>query len=517
MESEKFEMVAKTFQGLEDVLSDELTELGAEDVQTGRRMVSFRGDLRMMYRANLCLRTALRILKPIAKFTAADPDQLYDFVREFDWDRYLTPEKTFAIDSTVNSAEFTHSKFVTYRVKDGIADYFNDKYGRRPSIRLNGADLELNVHILGERVTISLDSSGEPLSRRGYRTVHTEAPINEALAAGLILKTGWRGETDLIDPMCGSGTFLIEGALIAAGINPGIFRTRFAFETWPDFDSALFEELYNDDSGERVPSCRIYGGDIAREAVETALKNIHSAGVEEWVSVECKPMADWTEPPIEGMLITNPPYGERLRPGDIEGLYKQIGHTLKHYFQGYHAWILGYKDEHFREIGLKPSQKIPVLNGKLECEMREYLLFDGSYAGFRAQGGSVGADDKPRTTKKKVKHLSDGEWKAETRAFAPSRKPQADKRARQERQERREFRSDRRPDPKSFRGERKERRDSYDRHERRESYERRDRQNSPIAGIKNRQPGISDEHEVRFDTRKAPVMRSRKGWKKEEK
>ena len=286
MESTKFEMVAKTLGGLEDVLADELTALDAGEVQPGRRMVSFKGDKKLLYKANLCLRTALRILKPIAKFTAADPDELYDFVRDFDWDRYLTPARTFAIDSTVNSAEFTHSRFVTYRVKDGIADYFNDKYGERPSIRLTGADVELNVHILGDRVTISLDSSGEPLSRRGYRTTQTEAPLNEVLAAGILLKTGYDGSRNLIDPMCGSGTFLIEAALIAANINPGIFRTGFAFEKWEDFDRDLFEELYNDDSGERTPSCHIYGGDIAREAVAITAQNIRNAGVEDFVSVE---------------------------------------------------------------------------------------------------------------------------------------------------------------------------------------------------------------------------------------
>jgi len=489
MESKKFEMVAKTFQGLEDVLADELTALGAEDVVVGRRMVAFTGDKRLMYKANLCLRTALRILKPIAKFTAANPDELYDFVRDFDWDRFLSPDKTFAIDSTVNSAEFTHSKFVTYRVKDGIADYFNDKYQRRPSIRLNGADLQLNVHILDDRVTISLDSSGEPLSRRGYRTMQTEAPLNEVLAAGIILKTGWHGECDFVDPMCGSGTFLIEAALIAANINPGIFRRSFAFETWPDFDRDLFEELYNDDSEERTPSCRIYGGDIAREAVEIATSNVKNAGVEDFVSVECKPMADWTEPPVEGILVTNPPYGERLRPGDIEGLYKMIGHTLKHYFQNYHAWILGYKDEHFREIGLKASVKEPVLNGALQCELREYVLFNGSYSSFRSQGGSVSNDDFHHNDKPKVKHLSDSEWRKETRAFS-GKKQMTDKR---HRDERREFRSDRHDRP-----------------------ERRDRQKRSDIHFSPKGPGINAEHETRFDAHRAPVMRSRKSRKNKE-
>ena len=202
-----FQMVAKTFQGLEDVLRDELMTLGAKNVETGLRMVSFEGDLQLLYKANLCCRTALRVLKPIVKFTAYDPDELYDFVRDMKWEDYMSADSTFSIDSTVNSTAFNHSKYVTYRVKDGIADHFNDLYGRRPSIRLSGADLQLNVHIQDNRVTISLDSSGEPLSKRGYRVEQTEAPINEVLAAGIIMKTGWHGESDFADPMCGSGTF----------------------------------------------------------------------------------------------------------------------------------------------------------------------------------------------------------------------------------------------------------------------------------------------------------------------
>ena len=257
-----FQMVAKTYQGLEDILLEELIALGAKNAELGKRMVTFEGDLEVMYKANLCCRTALRILKPIVKFTADDPDELYDAVREYEWEKFLGPDSTFAIDSTVNSSEFTHSKYVTYRVKDGIVDYFNDKYGRRPSIRLNGADVMLNVHIFENRVTISLDSSGEPLSHRGYRTEQTEAPISEVLAAGIILKSGWRGDCDFADPMCGSGTFLVEAALIAANINPGIYRKSFAFERWPDFDKELFEQLYNDDSNERDFAYKIYGGDI---------------------------------------------------------------------------------------------------------------------------------------------------------------------------------------------------------------------------------------------------------------
>lgn len=411
-------MVAKTFQGLEDVLRDELIELGAENVELGLRMVTFEGDTELMYRANLCCRTALRILKPIVKFTADTPDELYDYVRELDWEQFLTPESTFSIDSTVNSADFNHSKFVTYRVKDAIADHFNDKYGRRPSIRLSGADIQLNVHISDNRVTISLDSSGEPLSKRGYRVEQTEAPINEVLAAGIIMKTGWRGECDFLDPMCGSGTFLIEAALIAANINPGIYRESFAFEKWPDFNQELFEEIYNDDSGEREFAYKIFGGDISPEAIAIARKNIKSAHVEDMIEVECKSVTEWIDNAPEGVLVTNPPYGERLRPDNINLLYKNIGSTLKNYFQGWHAWIIGYKDEQFAEIGLKPSVKIPLHNGALECSLREYVLFDGKYSDFRAEGRSVAnTEAKKEQGPKKVRHISDDDWEKQAHKF----------------------------------------------------------------------------------------------------
>ncbi|MDE7402843.1 MAG: RNA methyltransferase, partial [Muribaculaceae bacterium] len=415
-----YPMVAKTFQGLEEVLSEELINLGAKNVQTGRRMVSFEGDLEIMYKANLCCRTALRILKPIEKFTAHNPEQLYDIVREIDWSKYMTPKNTFAIDTTVNSGDFPHSQFVTYRVKDAIVDHFRDLEGERPSISVANPDLMLNVHIDDCRVTISLDSSGEPLSKRGYRDESTPAPINEALAAGIIMMTGWRGDCDFADPMCGSGTFLIEAALIAGNINPGIYRKGFAFEKWPDFDADLFEELYNDDSAERDFAYKIYGGDIDPEAVRTARHNIKSAQVEDMIELECKPLADWTDNSAEGVMVMNPPYGKRLKPEDIEALYKGIGKTLKSEFAGWHAWIIGLNTEDFDNIGLKPSQKIPLLNGSLECTLREYVMFDGSYDNFRAGGGRVkGFDDRDQNERgpRKMKRLSDDEWKKETKRF----------------------------------------------------------------------------------------------------
>lgn len=413
-------MVAKTFQGLEDVLADELRALGAQNVTPGRRMVSFEGDKELMYRANLSCRTALRILKPIVKFTANDPDTLYEMTKEYDWSTLLSPEKTFSIDSVVNSDMFNHSRYVTYRVKDGIVDYFKDRYGadKRPGVRLQDADAMINVHIDGNRVTLSLDSSGESLHKRGYRVAQTEAPINEVLAAGILLKSGYNGDCPLVDPMCGSGTFLIEAALIAANINPGVYRRNFAFEQWKDFDEELFEKLYNDDSNEREPLHKIYGADMSPKAIAVAEKNVKQAGVSRYVELEIKPLSQWKEAPADGMVVTNPPYGERISVEDMEGLYELIGNKLKNVFKGYHAWIIGYQDDHFKHIGLAASQKIPMLNGSLECELREYVIFEGDYKSFRRDGNSLHTRQEHRQergAKKEHRRLSDDEWRRDAR------------------------------------------------------------------------------------------------------
>lgn len=521
-----FSMVAKTFKGLEPVLRDELLSLGAENVEMGTRMVSFEGDLELMYRANLCLRTALRILKPIEKFTANDPDELYDIVRDIAWEKYMTPQTTFAIDTTVNSEDFNHSRFVTYRVKDGIVDHFRDLQGERPSIRVAGYDLLFNVHIDGDRVTISLDSSGEPLSKRGYREEQTEAPINEVLAAGIIMTTGWRGESDFADPMCGSGTFLIEAALIAANINPGIYRKGFAFEKWPDFDADLFETLYNDDSAERPFDFKIMGGDIDPEAVAIARKNIKNAQVDDMVTVEMKAMADWTDNPEEGCLVMNPPYNHRLKQEDMTEMFRGIGNCLKRNFSGWNAWIIGPDTEDFDNIGLKPSLKIPMLNGSLECSLREYVLFNGRYNDFRADGGTVkGFDDDFRRDRepKKMRRVTDDEWRAESRKFGDhkqNRKATSDKKpfrkendrksyTRDDRDERKPYsrdeRSDRKPysrddrdrDRKPFNRDNRDDRKPFNRDDRK-PYGRDDRKpfnrgGKPAFEVTNRGPRISAE------------------------
>lgn len=419
--TEKFEMVAKTFQGLEGVLADELRSLGADNVTEGVRMVSFEGDKELMYRANFCLRTALRVLKPFYKFRSSDADDLYEQVKRFDWSTVLRVNQTFAIDSTTNGEEFRHSRFVTYRVKDAIADYFMDREGRRPSIRVTNPDIRLDVHINGDEVTMSLDSSGEPLYKRGWREGQTDAPINEVLAAGIIRLSGWDGQCDLVDPMCGSGTFLVEAALIACNINPGVFRQEFAFQRWEDYDADLFEEIYNDDSQEREFEHKIYGWDIDAKAIAISRANVKSAGVMKYVELERRDFSDIEEAPAGGYLITNPPYDQRLRLEDAEEFYGMIGRKLKFVFRGYHAWIIAYDNDQFDRIGLRPSVRYPLLNGALDCELREYVIFDGTFNEMRSRGENIrnegfrASEDKRNLVRREFKETFADEERGEHR------------------------------------------------------------------------------------------------------
>lgn len=400
--SEQFEMIAKTFQGLEEVLAEELTVLGANDVQIGRRMVSFSGDKEMMYKANFCLRTAIRILKPIKHFKAKDADEVYEQIKAIAWEDILDVNKTFAVDAVVFSDEFRHSKFVSYKVKDAIVDHFRDLNGKRPSVRINKPDVLLNIHIAQTTCTLSLDSSGESLHRRGYRQEAVEAPLNEVLAAGMILMTGWKGECDLIDPMCGSGTIPVEAALIARNISPGVFRKEFAFEKWVDFDQDKFDAIYNDDSQEREFVHKIYGYDNSPKANEIATHNIKAAGVSKDICLKLQPFQQFEQPAEKALIITNPPYGERISTNDLLGLYNMIGERLKHAFIGNDAWILSYREECFDQIGLKPSQKINLFNGPLECEFRKYQIFDGKYKEFKSQdGGEEGNERGERAPREK--------------------------------------------------------------------------------------------------------------------
>lgn len=372
-------MLAKTFKGLEEVLAQELIELGANDVLIERRAVSFSGDKALLYRANFALRTAIRILVPIATFKAKDTDALYKQVKALDWSRYMTAETTFVVDATVYSESFRNSRFVTYRTKDAIADYWTEKADKRPNVSTQEPDLIVNVHVSNEQVTLSLDSSGESLHKRGYRVATTEAPISEVLAAGMLLLAGWRGQSDFYDPMCGSGTLLIEAALIARNIAPGVFRKSFAFEKWKDFDADLWSEIYNDDSQEREFTHRIYGSDASFYAIQQAGKNIKSAGVQKDIELKQIRIEELKELQASGALVMiNPPYGERLKSNkEMEDLYGAIGSTLKHQFTGASAWIISSNAAAMKCIGLKPSKKYHLLNGELDCQFNRYDLFAG--------------------------------------------------------------------------------------------------------------------------------------------
>lgn len=374
----KFKIVVKTFAGLEQVLAAELKALGAESVTPERRAVSFLGDKAMLYKANFLLRTALKVLRPVAQFNIHWKDDLYNNTKKINWSEYLTLGKSFAIDSTVQSELFVNSMYASLKVKDAIADYFREALGKRPSVNQHDPDIRIHVYLMGDYCEISLDSSGESLHRRGYRMGQGEAPVNEVLAAGMILLSGWNGESNFMDPMCGSGTLLIEAAMIAKGIPAGIYRKSFAFEKWLDFDENLFSEIYNADY-EKESSIRIFGSDISVQSCAIARANIKNAGFSKAIEVEVKDFISMDPPFEDAIIITNPPYGERMKPQSVAELYKSMGDVLKQKYAGYAAWIISSSEEGFRNIGLKPSRKIELFNGALPCSFRKFELFKGTY------------------------------------------------------------------------------------------------------------------------------------------
>lgn len=412
------QIIAKTFKGLEEVLAKEVIQLGGNNVEIGNRMVSFTGDKELLYKANFCLRTAIKILKPIKTFKADDADAVYDVAKTIDWDTYMDADTTFLVDAVVFSDKFRHSQFAAYRMKDAIADFWREKTGDRPNVSITNPDIRINLHISNEDVTVSLDSSGESLHLRGYKVRNTEAPINEVLAAGLIMLSGWKCDTDFIDPFCGSGTILIEAALIARNIYPGVFRKEYAFEKWKDYDAELFEQIYNDDSEERDFTHKIYGYDINNRVVQIAQENVKSAGVSNIVEVRQRDIADFEQPKNRALMITNPPYGERIgavKGVNLEDLYMKLGERLKHAFVGGDAWIISNREEFFDNIGMKPSTKFALLNGSIECEFRKYQIFDGKLKRQRERGVDIkSAEDRKRNAKYKPhKKGEDGSWTRE--------------------------------------------------------------------------------------------------------
>jgi len=375
----KFKMVAKTFRGLEDVLHNELENLGATNLIKGNRMVEFTGNQEMLYKANFHLRTALKILKPIFEFKVKNEDELYKSIQTIDWSNYFDLKNTFSVDSVVFSNNFSHTKYVALKVKDAIVDQFRDKFGKRPYVDVDDPDLRINIHISNDLCTVSLDSSGESLHKRGYRIKTNKAPLNEVLAAGMILLSGWDRKSLFIDPMCGSGTILIEAAMMAHNIPPGLYRKKFGFETWKDFDNELLEDIYEEESPENKIDINIIGADISEIATRISLENIENAALKRKIDLITKPIEDFNPPKDEiGTIITNPPYGERLKKNEINDFYKSLGDKFKKSFKGYNIWMLSSNFEAIKNIGLHPSKKMTLFNGALECKFLNYEIYEGS-------------------------------------------------------------------------------------------------------------------------------------------
>lgn len=364
--------------GLEDLLVDELTQIGATNIQKSTRAVEFEGDKEVLYRANYELRTAIRILKPFYQFRARHENHLYKKVMEFDWSELLSVDRTLAIDSAVKSKYFTHSKYIALKTKDAIVDQFRNRTGRRPSIDIKNPDVRLNLHVFEDQCSISLDSSGDSLHKRGYRLNTVSAPINEILAAGMILTSGWDGSEAFFDPMCGSGTIAIEAAMMARNMPPQILRERFAFMGWKDFDSHLWQKVVeNAQSKIRDIQVPIFAFDKDPQARHYTRKNAMLAGVEDFITLDRKDFFQITPPAEKGLIIMNPPYDERMPEEDIAAFYKDIGDHLKQTFAGWTAWMISSNKDALKSVGLRPSKKKTLYNGKLECKFQKFEMFAG--------------------------------------------------------------------------------------------------------------------------------------------
>jgi putative N6-adenine-specific DNA methylase len=374
-----YKMLAKTYAGFENILARELRDLGAANVQEGVRSVFFEGDLGFMYKANVSLRTATRILKPISSFHVRNEDDLYQKIYGMDWPGYMDKGQTLFVDSTLTSDLFTHSLYISQKVKDAIVDKFRDLQGVRPSVDTQSPDLRINIHIHQQECHVSLDSSGDSLHRRGYRTATNIAPINEVLAAGLLLMSDWDGRSDFLDPMCGSGTFLIEAAMIACNIPPNIHRKEFGFQKWKDYDPGLFENIVESRLNKaREFHHRITGYDKAPSAVEKARQNVKNAHLSDYITIEQKDFFKTEKTGDKHLhMVFNPPYGERLNI-EMETFYKSLGDTLKRSYAGSQAWFITSNLEALKFVGLRPSRKIKVYNSQLESRFVKYVMYEGS-------------------------------------------------------------------------------------------------------------------------------------------
>ena len=377
--ADTFNMVAKTQQGLEPLLAEEIKNLGATNIEEHKRAVSFDGNKEILYKANLHLRTALRILIPIKKFSALNEQQLYDGVKEINWENYMRVNDTLAIEGSANSDFFNHTKYISLKSKDAIVDQFREKYDVRPSIDIDKPTLRLNIHIFQSEVTVALDSSNESLHRRGYRADAAIAPLNEVTAAALVMQSGWNGEGNFIDPMCGSGTILIEAALWARNIPPNINREFFGFMNWSDFDAVLWEKIKAEAIANIKPSkANFIGNDSVFKAIEIGRSNATKAGLKDEIKFLNKRFEEQKAVEGGGVVIMNPPYGERLEMDDINPFYKMIGDKLKQEFTGYDVWILSANREALKHLGLSTSKRLIVWNGQLECKFHKYEMYKGT-------------------------------------------------------------------------------------------------------------------------------------------
>jgi putative N6-adenine-specific DNA methylase len=372
-------LVVKTFHGLENVLAEELSYLGAKNIDIRKRAVSCEGNKELLYKANLHIRTGLRILLPIMSFRAKNDRELYKKISEYNWSKHLDNSKTFAIDSVAFGDVFKHSQYIGLKAKDAIVDQFRKKTGKRPSIDPENPDISINLHVTGDKFTISLDSSGESLHRRGYRDNRHKAPLNEVLAAGMLKIAKWHPDIPLFDPMCGSGTILMEAAMAAKNLPPAWRRKSFCFMNWPDFDEELWKKI-REEAEEKITSPRvtIIGADVSMNAVDITKLASLNFGLNREIKVSKAAFENQAPPFKAGMIITNPPYGERLQKDNIIDFYKLIGNVLKHRFSGYDAWIISSNFKAMKNIGLKPDEKHTLYNGPLETKFWKFKLYEGS-------------------------------------------------------------------------------------------------------------------------------------------
>jgi putative N6-adenine-specific DNA methylase len=388
--TETFTLIAKTSSGLEQVLANELQQLGATKIEILQRAVGFQADKRLLYKANYRLRTALRVLKPVFAFTARNEDSFYDQIAKIQWHVHLNPEQTFAVDVVLSGKYFTHSHYMALKTKDAIVDQFRDRFGSRPSIDIIDPHLRINIHIAGDQCSVLFDSSGQSLHRRGYRTVVDKAPINEVLAAGLIQLSGWQADSHFVDCMCGSGTIPIEAAMLAMDIPAGYFRKQYGFMNWPDYDPGLWQEVVTE-ANDRIREFDfdIIGSDRSAKAIDIARENVRKAHLHKDIKLMRKNMNEFQPPEGDGVMIINPPYGERLEEEDLVALYSGIGDNLKRNFKGYKAWVISSDLPVLKRVGLKPSKKITVFNGPLECRFVCFDIFDGSLKERKREEGKV--------------------------------------------------------------------------------------------------------------------------------